>query len=103
RFEEPEGEVEQALETRMLLSVLADADYLDTESHFARTTHGPKVYRQEGPALDIERAITALDKYCESNLRKCGIKSMDQLRAEVLDSCIAASGAATGVFTLTAP
>src|SRR6185312_7473561 len=41
--------------------------------------------------------------YCESNLRKCGIKSMDQLRAEVLDSCIAASGAATGVFTLTAP
>lgn len=97
----PRG-VDGMLRTRMLFSALVDADFLDTESHFARKDSGPKVLRPEGPALDPERALRALDDYRE-RLPQRATPQIAAMRKEVWDACGAAAARPAGLFTLTAP
>ena len=90
------------LRTRMLFSALVDADFLDTESHFARTSDGPKVPRQASQPLDVDRALEALNAF-QGNLSTTATTSVRTLRSEVSAACAKASNLPVGIFTLTAP
>lgn len=91
------------LDVRMLFSCLVDADFLDTEAHFEGSAEG-KRYRPDGPSLDAERALTALDGHL------AGLRSSTQAQSNVRnarellwESVIRAGRLPTGLFTLTAP
>ena len=48
----------------MIFSRLVDADFLDTESHFNRTSES-KQYREHGEKLNPEKDLEYLFKYME--------------------------------------
>lgn len=98
----PEAKSSEMLFTRMLFSCLVDADYLDTEAHFQGTPSEPKHYRPNGPALDPDNCLAALDRYME-RLASRGTDSINELRKWVRDDCIRASENSLGIYTLTAP
>ena len=90
------------LRTRILFSTLVDADYLDTESHFAREADGPKILRPSGPVLEVDSAIAALDAF-QTKVNTTAVDSIRTLRTEVSDACSQAAQCDPGIFTLTAP
>jgi CRISPR-associated endonuclease/helicase Cas3 len=90
------------LRTRMLFSTLVDADFLDTESHFARKDNGPKIPRQIGSELNVERALDALNIFL-ANLTSSATNSVKELREQVTSACADAADLPIGIFTLTAP
>jgi len=88
------------LDIRMLFSTLADADFLDTEEHF----QAGRQIRPVAPDLAPSRAFSAL----LNHLKQLSVKSdstlgINQIRNELLASCIAAGPAPRGILTLTAP
>ncbi len=91
------------LDVRMLFSCLVDADFLDTEAHFNGNSHG-KHLRREGPRLDTQEALRALDDYM------AGIRTKTQAQAGVREArealwnaVVHAGQSSSGLFTLTAP
>lgn len=91
------------LDVRMLFSCLVDADFIDTEAHFEGDAEG-KQSRPEGPCLDAEKALTALD------IHVAGLRSSTQAQANVRtarealwNAVIHAAQLPPGLFTLTAP
>lgn len=90
------------LRTRIVFSILTDADFLDTESHFVRTAPGPKRVRPAGPTLDPAAALAALDRF-QTKLTTKATGAVCDLRREVSEACALAAEAPVGLFTLTAP
>jgi CRISPR-associated endonuclease/helicase Cas3 len=87
-----------ALFTRMLFSVLVDADFLDTEAFMS-----PERTRQRARWPDdvIARMLRALDHYYESFPPPS--TEVNRRRAEVADACGRAAERSPGLFTLTVP
>ncbi len=81
---------------RMLNSALVDADYLDTEAHFANGKESP---RGKYPPLPVYKE--RLDAYMQS-FEKCSGK-VNEIRNEILGSCRASAGKKKGGFRLTVP
>ncbi|MDM7986255.1 MAG: CRISPR-associated helicase Cas3' [Smithella sp.] len=81
--------------TRMIYSILVDADFLDTETFM---NQGEKP-RGNYPA------INELDKTLSQYLQKFGTPSnrINQRRAEILSQCISKANTTPGFFSLTVP
>ena len=92
------------LDVRMLFSALVDADFLETEAHFARDSQGRKVYRPAGPVLHPVKALAVFDdqlaKVAQESL---AASEVNRLRADLLGACREAGAWPKGLFTLSAP
>lgn len=89
------------LDTRMLLSALVDADYLDTEEAMRPDNVAP---RREGETLDINRALVALENHLAKLGENTNVPSGTRaLRADLMNACRAAGEADERLWTLTAP
>lgn len=85
-----------ALRTRMLFSCLVDADFLDTEAHFAPARSGLRA----APQLLPERALEVL---CADLAKRPSEGAINQLRRRLLADCLSAAEKLPGLFSLTAP
>lgn len=88
------------LDIRMLFSTLVDADFINTAAHFDPTR--PK--KPQDVPLHSEQALDVLLSHIES-LRSSSNAAdhINALRAELLDSCLAAAVSPPGLWTLSAP
>jgi len=100
----PATPLSSMLDVRMLFSCLVDADFLDTEAHFQADAKG-KRYRPQGPRLETEDALAALDRFMEKTIRRKGNPSADVAKVRELLWKMAATAAVApvGLFTMTAP
>ena len=86
----------EALRTRLLFSCLVDADFHDTEEHFAPGTSSLR----RVPQLQPDRALEILRRHLSG---LSGDGGVNQRRRKLLDDCLAAATQPPGLFTLTAP
>lgn len=86
--------------TRLLFSALVDADYLDTETYYARID-GAEPERGRYPALDVLRR--RLGAHLATVTAKAARSEVNELRAEVLAHVRGLADASPGLFTLTVP
>lgn len=91
------------LDVRMLFSALVDADFLETEAHFNGNMLTPRRPRSDGPLLDLDMAIAALEKYRGLVRQTHGQSPMAESREVVYRDCIEAARNAPGLFSLSAP
>lgn len=92
------------LDYRMLFSALVDADFLDTEAHFKRGPDGVKRLRPTGPPLEPVRALEVLLGHIqELATASASSEKVNQLRADLLQACLASAESQPGLFTLSAP
>jgi CRISPR-associated endonuclease/helicase Cas3 len=95
--------VSAMLDVRLLFSCLVDADFLDTESHFEGDAQGKRP-RHEGPKLDANAALAALDTHMAALRASTGAQVAVRQARETLWSAVMRAGQAEpGTFTLTAP
>ncbi len=90
---------EAELFLRMLFSALVDADFLDTEAHFAPETAAERARPMPGPAQLLERL--------EDHLRRLEagvpLTPVNRARAEIHAACLAAAELPPGLFRLAVP
>jgi len=98
----PMGTPGDLLELRLLFSALVDADYLDTEAHFAAAAHG-KSLRPAGPLLDPPTALAALVAHRATLADRPCTPAVRAVRERLWQACLAAADRPVGTFTLTAP
>ena len=93
------------LDARMLYSALVDADHTATQGHFDGDAETPYRPPAECPPLDLAQAIQAFEAHLESVRGRPGNADspMRALRETLLEDCLAAAAAPTGLFTLSAP
>jgi len=92
------------LDVRMLFSTLVDADFMETEAHFAAETPRDKKYRPEGPSLNPDKALKmVLDYIKQLAATSDASEHINQIRADLLDCCLDSAEMDPGLFTLTAP
>jgi CRISPR-associated endonuclease/helicase Cas3 len=92
------------LDTRLLFSALVDADYIETEAHFAGAETGKRVYRTDGPTLDTVRALEVVREEVARLGRKArSSENIRAIRRDLYEASLAAGGRAPGCFTLSAP
>lgn len=91
------------LDARMLVSALVDADFLETEAHFEGDAKVPRRPRPEGPALDVDEAIAALDRQVDLVRQRFADAPMAASRDALFRQCVAAAALPTGPFSLSAP
>lgn len=89
------------LDTRFIFSALVDADYLDTERHFACS-------QAERPArieLQAKKALEILNKYITEEVAKKSqaAEYLQNIRNELLQDCLVKAESTERLFTLTAP
>jgi len=96
--------IAKMLDIRMLFSCLVDADFLDTEAHFNGDALG-KRYRENGPPLNVETALPALDEFMDASVRAKTRANLNvrKARNELWDMVVTAADKEPGLFTLTAP
>lgn len=82
---------------RLLYSALVDADYLDTEAHFA----GDSAATRGSPAT-ISGLWAALEQ-AQTAITGRGQDAVAQARHEVYQACLAAAAQPPGIFRLTVP
>lgn len=85
---------------RLLFSCLVDADYIDTEEHF-----DPESAKQRGSSITVSALWENLKIAQQQLLGKAKEfpTTVNQVRSEVYESCIAASTTETGLFRLAVP
>ncbi len=88
-----------AMFVRMLFSCLVDADYLATELYL---DHGRAAARRR-EFLGIGELNAALTSHIDGLTAKADPGRVAQVRAELLDACLAAAYSGPGLFSLTAP
>lgn len=92
------------LDIRMLFSTLVDADFIETEAFFAPDARGNPVYRESGPPLAPEKALTYLVAYLKTLAsQSTASPAVNKIRQDLLKSCLDAASLPQGLFTLTAP
>lgn len=91
------------LDVRMLFSALVDADFLDTEAHFAgRPPIQPR--EADGPPLRSDEALTILlDHLTRVAADSPASRAVNGIRADLLDACLTAATKPQGLWTLSAP
>lgn len=91
-----EGNYSYEMMTRLLFSCLVDADYLDTEEHFA-----PDAASQRGSKITVSQLWETLQEKQKHLLNHDTV--VNQVRAEVYEACLEAARLPTGVFRLAVP
>ena len=100
-YDHSEKPVSAMLDIRMLFSALVDADFLETEAHFAC---GEETGTTPGPPLDPTRALDLLLRHlAQLSAGSHAAEDVNRLRSDLLGACLAAGERPTGMFTLTAP
>ncbi len=92
------------LDVRMLFSALVDADFLDTEAHFAGDAQQPYRPRSAEPAMEFHaacRLLCARRRGLATERRASG--AVQAMRRALWRASLAAATEPTGLFTLTAP
>ena len=85
---------------RFLYSALVDADYSSSAEHF----EPDYLSKYSGPPLDICDAQARLNQLLEKKRAgSTASKSLNRLRDQLFDDCLAAAKQPPGLFTLTAP
>lgn len=104
RFEYVKG-VAGMLDVRMLFSCLVDADYLETEAHFAGDATVQRRPRRDGPPLDAAAALARVEEHTSGLVKseRRAKPDMLALRRNLLGDCLAAASGERRVYTLTAP
>lgn len=91
------------VDTRMLFSTLVDADFLETEAHFAGDAHKLRRYRTPLPTLDFEKASNRLTSYV-AGLPNNAEPDVQRMRSELFGTCLSAGAKLKpGIYTLSAP
>lgn len=85
---------------RMLFSCLVDADFLDTETFYARVEKSIGLRRQEGELPSLETLRAALDEHLSAKRSDAGL---GPLRRRILHHVREQSACAPGLFSLTVP
>lgn len=98
-----DGLAADMLDVRMLFSALVDADYLETEAHFNGDAQTPRRPRPNGPRLDCNKAIAALEKHIGNLRERFRGAPMAAARESLYARCVAASALPPGLFSLSAP
>ena len=88
-------------DVRMMASALDDADFIETEAHFAGDSNVLRRYRPEGASLDVDKALSAVMAFVDG--KKTKNQTVREVRSRLYTSCLTAGNKATGIFTLTAP
>ncbi len=83
---------------RLLFSCLVDADYLDTEQHF-----DAHVATRRGIKVSISDLWNTLEIAQQTLLAQADETPVNQVRAQVYQACLEATGQAPGVFRLAVP
>jgi CRISPR-associated helicase Cas3/CRISPR-associated endonuclease Cas3-HD len=93
------------LDVRMLFSCLVDADYLETEAHFAGDSSLPRRPRRDGPRLEATAALDLVERLVTELSNGDGSANRDvmAMRRDLLNDCLAAAFGDRGLYTLTAP
>lgn len=93
------------LDVRMLFSCVVDADYLETEAHFAGDATVHRRPRHDGPSLDPVAALARVEGHVTKLAKNEGRAKPDVLtvRRDLLSDCLAAASGDRGLYTLTAP
>lgn len=93
------------LDIRMLFSCLVDADYLETEAHFAGDAAVARRPRHDGPPLDAVTALARVEKHVTKLADGQGSAKPDVLamRRDLLSDCLTAASGERGLYSLTAP
>lgn len=103
----PSGEYScsDMLDARMLFSTLVDADFLETEAHFAGDAQTPYRPRVDGPTLGAIRALAAVQTRIEGlRAKKVASDAIHDTRQALVSACLdAAEKYPPGLFTLSAP
>ncbi len=89
---------ESALDVRMRFSALVDADWLDTESHFARD----RSEIREQPYRSLAE-LWPLFESDHEQLMSRGSGELGRIRREIYERCLEAADLESGVFRLTVP
>lgn len=105
-----EARIDNMLDVRRLFSALVDADFIDTEAHFNGNEQG-KVPRKEGLKLNApnenslaEQALEQLKIHIDNKAQQPNPSTtLNEIRQELLQSCLQQAQQKTGTFTLTAP
>ncbi|MCC8075129.1 MAG: CRISPR-associated helicase Cas3' [Clostridiales bacterium] len=97
---EEDARLSKMLFQRFLFSALVDADWSSSAEHFDRSY----LIQHTGPALDPEAALQRLlDIRREKQQTSTASPSLNRMRDELFDACLAAGNEEPGLFTLTAP
>lgn len=89
------------LDVRMMASALDDADFIETEAHFAGDQFVPRRYRPEGASLDVDNALQAVFSYLET--RTTANEVVREVRRLLSMDCQRAGKKPFGTYFLTAP
>ena len=104
---ESQARVDNMLDVRRLYSALADADFIDTEAHFNGNEQG-KVPRKQGLKLNesglANQALEKIKNHIDNKVGQLNPSAtLNEIRQELLQSCLQQAQQKTGTFTLTAP
>lgn len=88
-------------DVRMIASALDDADFIETEAHFAGDSNVLRRYRPEGALLNVVKALSVV--MADIAKKKTKNETVCEVRNKLYKSCLAAGNKGTGMFTLTAP
>lgn len=97
--ERPRRGADPALWLRLLFSCAVDADFLDTEA-FLEPDKAALRGRRYPPLSDL---LTLFSNYMYEKQAQAADTSVNRIRREVLEQCIAASQEQPGTYTLTVP